>query len=231
MQKIPKLGQTVSRFNQGSVFYKRALKSFQEGKVDEYESSLRTSATETIGALEWILKIHLRFVRRQFIQLGDIDSLKQPNFDTLIGLMRSYGDPQLDEKEISLLYEYRTMLRNTAEHDASIQSSKDMYDAIIKIRELILRYLPVEEGDLIMVESPYGTELKIQEMKEAYFEYLRNMYQYMDLGGISPRVGSKVVKIKLDDLFVSVDSIEETKFTIIEGEEVSHLIDGVVNII
>lgn len=207
MKNVPKLTRAIQRFNQGTDFYNRALDAFNEKNIPEFENSLRTSATESIGALEWLLKIYLRSIQRNALRSEDIKKLHHPNFSVLLELMREYADPKVEESEINLLYEYRGLLRNAAEHDAAIPSCSELYQAIGKIRDLILRYLPVESSYLHTPKSPEFIEMNISKLQEKYFNTLKNLYEYMDLGGISPRVGSKVVKIRLDDLFVSIEGI------------------------
>jgi HEAT repeat protein len=50
---------------------------------------------------------------------------------------------------------------------------------------------------------------EIQKLRIEYFKSIKLEYEYMDLGGISPRVGNKVVKIKMKDLFIPLQVTED----------------------
>lgn len=209
MSKIPKLGFTLDRFNQGCSFFQKAISAWNDGNLSEYETALRKAATEAIGALEWTLKVYLRSVCGDRIAIEDEPKLRQPNFNDLIALMQKYADPVLETKTTNLLYGYRDLLRNAAEHDASIPPSEDLYNAIQKVRQIILTYLPVKEHQLKAVSEPIDPDRVLQMLREAYFDLLRSRCEYMDLGGISPRVGGKVVKIRMEDLFIPLRATKE----------------------
>ncbi len=140
MSKIRKLRYTIDRFNQGCSFFQKAVINWKEGYFTQYEANLRKTATELIGAVEWILKIYLRNVCRDKITIEETLILKQPNFNDLIILMRKYASPTLDQESIDLLYHYRN-IRNAAEHDAGVPSIEELYDAIQTIRQIIVKYL------------------------------------------------------------------------------------------
>ncbi len=208
MSKIPKLAHTLQRFNQGCSFYKKALVAWETGDSLNYESYLRTAATETIGALEWTLKIYLRNIRRSVISSEDFIGLRQPNFDDLMRLMAKYADPTLAPEIISNLYDYREQLRNAGEHNASVPARQDLGDSIRQIRSLIITYLPVSDVDIVALNDDLHVNSQIENLRIDYFAMLRDRFNYMDLGGISPRVGSKIVKIRMEDLFIPLQVIE-----------------------
>ena len=49
----------------------------------------------------------------------------------------------------------------------------------------------------------------VEALRQDYLAYLAQRYEYMDLGGISPKVGGKVVKIRMADLFVPLQAEQE----------------------
>ncbi len=208
MSNIPRLKATLNRFNEGCRFYQQAINSWKNGNISEYETGLRQAATESIGALEWILKIYLRNIRRPQISADDISKLRQPNFNVLMELMEKYAHPPLDPETISSLYEYREQLRNPSEHSASLPPIKDLYNAILKVKHLILTYIPVTNDELETINEFNSPDVVLKQSKEKYFDMLRSQYQYMDLGGISPRVGGKVVKIRMEELFIPLEANE-----------------------
>ena len=209
MSNIPKLGYTLDRFNQGCSFFQQAINAWRKGDFFEYETALRKAATEAIGALEWALKVYLRSICRGRIATEDKPKLKHPNFDDLMTLMQKYADPPLETETVSLLYDYRILFRNAAEHNAAVPPSEELSNAIQKVRQVVLAYLPVEEDQLKTVSMSITPDGAIQDLKAEYFKALRSRYKYMDLGGISPRVGSKVVKIPLEALFIPLQATEE----------------------
>jgi hypothetical protein len=153
MPKIRNLGKTIDRFNQGCTFFERAVAAWREGNFQEYETALGKAATEAIGAMEWALKVYLRSVCRDRMTAEDISKLKQPNFNELMDLMKRYAAPPLGPDISSPLHDFKE-LRNAAEDDAIIPPFQELYDAIRETRDLILSYLPVEEGQLRKVNIP-----------------------------------------------------------------------------
>lgn len=143
MSDLPKLRHTVDRFNQGCSFFQKAIDSWKNGDMHGYETALRKAATEAIGALEWTLKIYLRFICNDKVISDDRSKLKHPNFDVLMTLMKKYSEPSLTNDDSNLLYAYRDMFRNAAEHDASIPPSQDLCNAIQKIRSIMSTYLQI----------------------------------------------------------------------------------------
>ena len=216
---IPKLGRTLHRFNRGCLDYKNAIRSWKDGQISEYEHALGSAATEAIGALEWALKVYLRSVCRGRISPEDSPKLRQPNFDVLMTLMQKYANPPIESATAHILYDYRDLFRNPAEHHASVPPSQDLRDALRRIREVILTYLPVKEEELEIVGEPISKDTEIQWLKGEYLNMLRSRYEYMDLGGISPRVGNKVVRIRIEDLFIPLKVVEERPLLedIVEG--------------
>lgn len=172
-ERLPRLGYTVDRFVQGCAFFERAIRSWQDGDLFSYETNLRTAATEAIGALEWGLKVYLRGIRRSLMSQGDQSKLKHPTFHQLMILMESYADPPLDEAAKNSLYEYRELLRNAAEHDAAVPSSKELCDAIAMVRQILVTYLPVDEAKLPHVRLP---DLP-SEQERAYLACLADAYR------------------------------------------------------
>ena len=209
MSKPTQLSAVLHRYNQGCSSYHQALDFWKSGKMPGYENALRSAATETIGALELAIKVYLRTSCRNRITEEDWPKLKQPNFHHLMSLMQKYADPPLETETINSLYDYRQQLRNPAEHNASIPPSEELHAAIQKVREMILMYLRVGEDQLKSVGEPITPDSDIQRLKAEYFDTLRSRYEYMDLGGISPRVGNKVVKIRTEDLFVPLHVTED----------------------
>lgn len=175
---IPKLGHTLDRFNQGCSFFQAAIGAWGDGELLAYEAALRKAATEAIGALEWALKVYLRSFCRARMAAEDVPKLRRPNFDDLMTLMRKYADPPLKTNTVSLLYEYRDLFRNAAEHDASVPPSQELHDAIEEVREVILSYLPVDEHQLRTVrldlrmrdDAQRGTASKPMSIKEFILE-------------------------------------------------------------
>jgi HEAT repeat protein len=208
-ENIPRLGHTIDRFNQGCSFFKMAINAWKDGNLTEYETALRKAATESIGGLEWALKVYLKSICRDRIETEDATKLKQPTFHNLMNLMNKYADPPIEKKTVNLLYGYRDQFRNKAEHDASVPPSEDLKNAIKEIRQVILTYLPVKENQLKEVDISITSDSIIKDLKEEYFKTLQSNYEYMDLGGISPRVGSKVVKIQMNALFIPLQAAEE----------------------
>ncbi|BAU28989.1 NACHT domain-containing protein [Aneurinibacillus soli] len=49
----------------------------------------------------------------------------------------------------------------------------------------------------------------ILDLKDKYLKMLETECEYMDLGGISPRIGNKILKIKMEDLFINLRFIEK----------------------
>ncbi len=206
---IPKLNRTLHRFNQGCRDYNRAIKAWKDHRISEYEHALGSAATETIGALEWALKVYLRSVCRGKVLPEDSPRLKQPNFDDLMKLMQKYASPPIEETTVNRLYDYRDLFRNPAEHHASVPPVQDLGEAIRTIRGIILDYLPVEEVQLETISELIARDVEIQRLKSEYLNMVRSRYEYMDLGGISPRVGNKVVRIRIEDLFIPPRAAEE----------------------
>ena len=91
MSSIPRLSHMIDRFNQGCSFFQKAIDSWKNRDMHEYETALRKSATEAIGALEWALKIYLRHICRNKMTSNDYSKLKHPNFDDLMTLMKDDG--------------------------------------------------------------------------------------------------------------------------------------------
>ena len=209
MAGIAKLNSTIDRYNQGCSFFQRAIVAWEKGHFADYENSLRKAATEAIGAVEWGLKIYLRQVRRASIPPQEHMQLKQPTFNDLMLLMRQYAEPRMDPNTESNLFTYRDMFRNAAEHDGSIPPVQELYAALATIRRVFLMYLPIHAEDLRTVNDPSVLFEPIERMRSEYFEAIRTRYEYMDLGGVSPRVGSKVVKIRMEDLFIPLSALEE----------------------
>ena len=208
-KKIPKLGHTIDRFNQGCSFFQKAIDAWKEGNMIEYETALRKAATEAVGALEWALKTYLRSICRNRIKTEDYQKLIRPKFHDMMILMQEYADPPLESRTVNQLYGYREEFRNKAEHEASIPPSEDLNNAIQEIRQMILTYLPVDENQLRKVDASITSDGIIHDLRVEYFKTLQSRYEYMDLGGISPRVGSKVVKIRMEALFIPLKATEE----------------------
>ena len=202
MSSIPNLNKVIGRFNQGCSFYQKAINSWKRGELPEYETALRTAATEAIGTLEWALKIYLRHYCREGMLVEDREKLEKPNFHELMELMKKYASPSLMDDDRNQLHDYRDLFRNKGEHDGSIPAGQELCEAIKKIRSIILTYLPIQEEVLLVPSLTLMPDGVIRILKAEYFEMLRSRYEYMDLGGISPRVGSRVVKIRMMDLFV-----------------------------
>lgn len=208
MSKIT-LPKVIDRFNQGCTFYQEAMRAVEDKNMPKYETDLRKSATETIGALEWALKFYLRNICRGKITTEDQPQLKQPDFNQLITLMDKYADPPLDTANVSQLYHYRDLFRNAGEHDASIPPSQELQIAIQTIQKILQTYLLIEEVKLKNVPISLTPESTIQELKNEYFKSLRERYQYIDFGGISPRVGSTIVKISMEEVFIPLQATEK----------------------
>ena len=200
---VPKV---VDRFNQGVRFVSQGIAAWRRGAIPEYEMALRKAATESIGALEWALKYHLRNVVRDRIPSNRTAELKQPHFAQLMDLMEEFADPPLTEKKRGELEEYRSLLRNAAEHDASIPGIEELSSALATIHDLIQRYVGVGEVSLLSVPTIPSS---LEDKQAEYLQHLATALEYMDLGGISPRVGSRVVKVKLHELFVSPRVVPE----------------------
>jgi transcriptional regulator with XRE-family HTH domain len=60
-------------------------------------------------------------------------------------------------------------------------------------------------------ESSSGQDL--ESLKQRYFAWILDQYEYMDTGGISPRVasraGARTIKIRMEDIFVPLQAWEE----------------------
>lgn len=201
MTRFPKFGQMLDKYRQGCSAYNRAIRCWKDGNLPQYETSLNQSATHVVGALELALKIYLNNVCRDRLTEPDRATLRRATFADLMSLMRTYADPPLKKTTVDELFSYRS-LRNPAEHDGSIPSSQELFDAIQGIRQVLLLYFPDSRAELPEINSQITPQGVLDDLKKNYLSMLRAQYEYMDLGGISPRVGGTVVKIRMESLFV-----------------------------
>ena len=213
---IPKLRATASRFNKACTAYRSAQLAWKANDSEKYEEDLRSAAMDCVGSLEWALKIYLRFFARARILPEDQPNLKQPTFNQLIILLEKYAIPTVPSTDVSLLYEYRDLLRNAAEHDAAIPSRDELEAAIKHIRRFMITYLSLSQDQLDDCCAPLE---KMEKEREEYRSMLAASLEYMDLGGISPRVGSRIVKIRMNDLFVPLHAIESSVISEVISEE------------
>ncbi len=169
MAKIKNLGKTIDRFNQGCSFLQQAIDAWENKDFLKYETALRKAATESGGALEWVLKIYLRNFCRDRIATEDQPMPKHPNFNDLMTRMQKYAIPPLEVETINQLYGCRN-LRNASEHDAAIPSTPELNEAIQTIRQLIITYLLVSTEQLKTVSISVGQPVKIR-----WGEYCQNL--------------------------------------------------------
>jgi hypothetical protein len=84
---------------------------------------------------------------------------------------------------------------------------RDLRDALHDIGDFLRTYLGLSHEEVPAVEDA-GADAAMEGQRAEYLRSLAELYRYMDLGGISPRVGSRVVRIRLDSLFVPLEVTE-----------------------
>lgn len=94
--------------------------------------------------------------------------------------------PQLDIffQELNRAFWNQPLFRDQA-------SQKETKELLVDIRELLQQ------------------EIDIEEMRFAYLVSLRQRFEYLDLGGIAPRVQNRTVKLRMEDVFVPVQARPE----------------------
>lgn len=121
--------------------------------------------------------------------------------------MRKYADPHIDSEKANSFEEYRRVIRNPGEHDAAIPSIILIEEAIGQVRWFIASYLEADDSELRPVPL-IGSSSSLAGLRSAYLKSLRDRFEYLDLGGFSPKVGNKVVRIRMEDVFVPLKAIE-----------------------
>lgn len=207
----PQLEYIISQFNKGCNHFQIAIQKVQDLNFKEFEDNLRNGGMSIFNSLELAIKDYLSFYSNNPTFLPLFSSTNsRTNFHDLLKYMENEGKPPLDKNLSKQLDFYRNKMRNPTEHQGDIPSVPHMNDAISIIRTFLLTYLPITENQLIDVQIPIDVKSILEPEKIEYFQSICQMYEYMDLGGISPRVGNKVVKIKLEDLFVPLKMEENT---------------------
>ena len=173
------------------------------------------------NSLELAIKDYLSFYSKNPDYLSQFStSSSRYNFHELLSLMEKDGIPPLDKEISKQLNFYRNKMRNPTEHQGDIPSIQYMKKAISIIHDFLLSYLPIQDNNLLKIQVPSDEKEMLESERQEYFSSISKMFEFMDLGGISPRVGNKVVRIKLDDLFIPlkmeencplIESIEEGK--------------------
>lgn len=201
------LSQIISRFNAGCNHLDKAMLAIAQRSFAEYEYQLVSAGGAVIGTLEWAAKHYLRQYCRGRMSPEDATSLHQPTFNTLIQLLRKYAQPPLEETILAVFEEYRRTIRNPAEHDASVPSTETLNEAVNAVRQFLIQYNQIDSSQLQQFDIIKNFP-RLSDLKEEYFTSLRQKFEYLDLGGFSPRVGNKIIKIKMEDVFVSLTAIE-----------------------
>lgn len=164
-----KTNKVLQRFREGVASMKRAKNAIACSEFDLYEQALRATACSATGALEWTLKAHLRHhARRSRMAKEDEDRLRQPTFEVLVRLMKTYGDPPLDDETADRYFEYRD-IRNMAEHDAAIPSMRALQDILRSTRIAIVSLLRVEDSDLPIIETARDERLSTLDSNSLHF--------------------------------------------------------------
>jgi len=123
--------------------------------------------------------------------------------------MKRYGVPALSATLADDLNAVRNEVRSPAEHEAAIPAHDATVRAITVVRDALSPYYPdlaaelKRTADNTLAAAPGGPD------RASYFAFLEARYRYMDLGGISPRVGSRVVRIGMTDLFIPLRALPE----------------------
>ena len=99
------------------------------------------------------------------------------------------------------------------------QRDRELVDICTQIKLAVSTIASDEPIEVSVSEDPQLSE-EVEELKKEYFKSLKIEYEYMDLGGISPRVGNKVVKIRMEDLFIPLRVMEEASLLESFPEEV-----------
>jgi hypothetical protein len=217
----PQLEYIISQFNEGCTHFQVAIQKVQETNFNEFENNLRTGGASIFNSLELAIKDYIKFFLNDPVIANKFcSSSRRVDFYELLQIMETHAKPPLKPDISKKLNFYRNKMRNPTEHEGSIPSVPHMNDAISIIRSFLLAYLPLTESQLINVTISVDVKGVLEPEKNSYFQSICQLNEYMDLGGISPRVGNKVVRIKLDDLFIPlkveenaplIESIEEGK--------------------
>jgi hypothetical protein len=201
------LNNAVSRFNTGCDQLTSAVNALDDRNFGDYENRLNSAGGNVIGALEWALKTYLRQNCRPRLTDQDYARLHRPNFNDLIDLLGRYAVPAIAESKLTSFEEYRRSIRNSGEHDATVPSVETLDDAIRDVRNFLIIYLGVDAG-ILSRASISNTGVPLSELKKKYYESIASHFEYLDLRGVSPRVGNKVIRIKMEDVFVPPLGIE-----------------------
>jgi len=149
----------VQRYNEGVRAYRQARAQIRREDWGDSEVSLRAAATQSVGALEWALKAHLRHpLRSQRMVETDQPLLKQPTFEILIRLLGRYSEIQLNEETIDSLFSHRRM-RNEVEHGGVIPSIPAVEASLTEIGDIIGRLVAIDPSSLSQVFPDRGGSL------------------------------------------------------------------------
>lgn len=207
----PQTAYIISQFNDGCNHFQIAIQKVQDKNFQEFENNLRNGGMFIFNSLELGIKDFLSFYSKNPSYLHQFSTgNSRTNFHDLLRFMEIDGIPPLDNEISKKLNFYRNKMRNPTEHQGDIPSVHHMNDAISIIRTLLLTYLPITQDQLSLIQIPNDVKSILESEKNDYFQSISQIYEYMDLGGISPRVGNKVVKIRLDDLFIPLRMEENT---------------------
>lgn len=215
--------KVADRFAQAARDYELAMQAMETKNLRQYERHLVSAAQHLGGALEWALKAYLRGDARPRMSLPDQDKLKQPNFHDMCELITAYAIPAIDPALLSRLYDCRSELRNPAEHQGTVPSVDHLVDGFAAVAEIVRTYLPQVASDINVPVVDALTDPGVQQLLRAYLESIKVQHKYMDLGGISPKVGSKVVRIQMSDLFVPLRAASDediARVDALDGPEV-----------
>lgn len=192
----------LDRYVQGCAAYRRASTGWMASNFASYEAALVAAARDLLGAAELAMKGHLRGPAREGLTEEEALSLRKPTFHRLLELMQAKAQPRLQAGVAEQLNHLRNELRSPAEHEAAIPAHDATVQGVHLVRDLLCRYYsdltdPVARAAAgALASAPGGVDTA------TYLTSVEAKYRYMDLGGISPRVGSKVVRIAMTDLFV-----------------------------
>lgn len=156
MNKKSSISNIVGNFNEACKLYNVSITLlFVHKNIEEYENKLRTAAQIGLSTLEWLFKEHLEAEKYELIQQDDNDwkkLIQRPHFNILIQLMKKYADPAFDKTGLNGedFSRISRSIRNFVTHNATgFPSNIDVYEALLKVRELILTYLPkINENEL-----------------------------------------------------------------------------------
>ena len=205
---MPSSNRVVDRFNQGCSAFRKAIDAWEIGDFNAYEKYLGLCTREIAGAMEWALKEHIQN-HRPALEASGHALVPRPTFAQMLDAVQAIASPPLSHELRNDLYVLRDSMRNPSEHHASIPSNEDVRGAIGLVAKLIETYVPDATSRLRVPDKLLLADPATSTLLETYLSSLSTQFEYMDLGGISPRVGSRIVRIPMRDLFVRLRAVDE----------------------